>query len=148
MQEAVHPGEMSVESLGVNVRAHRLAVALSPTALAQRAGITPSYCRAIERGCKTPSTRVVQRLAAALDCAPADLFGVPGGPAIQGPRSPGRRALVAQLLETATVLDEAALRSLADYAGYLVQRRTSARPPRPVAAPIPLFPEGESGASE
>jgi hypothetical protein len=50
-------------------------------------------------------------------------------------------------LETATHLDEAALRSLVDYGGYLSQRRASARPTRPGVAPIPLFPEAESGAS-
>lgn len=140
-------GEPPTDACGVRVRAYRLAAALSTTALAHSAGIAPGYCSEIERGRKTPSTRVLRRLAETLGCSPADLLDdMHEAPAIAA--LDGRRDLVARLLETATHLDGDALRSLVDYAGYLGQRRASVRLPRAGAArlpsPVPLFPEAES----
>ncbi len=133
-------------ALGERVRARRLALGLSLARAAAAAGITPGYYGEIERGRKAPSIQVVQRVAASLECTVAELLERPA-PRLPAVVHDARRDLMATLLELTTRLDTEALRSLLDYAGYLVYGRGAARRHRvSSAAPLaePLFPDAHA----
>lgn len=68
------------------VYSRRRAIGLTIPALAERAGVDPSYITRIERGERTPSDRHVTKLAAALEVDPIDLFYALGriAPALRG----------------------------------------------------------------
>jgi transcriptional regulator with XRE-family HTH domain len=53
--------------LGLNVRRRREARKLTQEALAERAGLDPTYISGIERGVRNPSILSIARLAKALD---------------------------------------------------------------------------------
>jgi transcriptional regulator with XRE-family HTH domain len=53
--------------LGLNVRRRREARKLTQEALAERAGLDPTYISGIERGVRNPSILSIGRLAKALD---------------------------------------------------------------------------------
>lgn len=129
--------------LGERLRTRRLLAGLSLEETARRAGIAAGYCGEIERGRKTPSMRVLSRLAAAVNLSPAELLeGV--APLPQLPALDPRRPLLERLFETSAGLETEALRSLLDYAGYLSHLRTAARRPRtatPTPRAVPLFPD-------
>ena len=75
----------SANQLGQEIRDRRTALNLSVRALAEAAGVSPGYVAAIENG-RSASTgrapevslRVIEGLAAALDCTVIDLTGLPG----------------------------------------------------------------------
>lgn len=130
--------------LGERVRARRLLAGLSVEEAAGRAGIAAGYYGEIERGRKTPSVRVLRRIATALRLTPAQLLEefdpLPHLPALDP-----RRPMLARLFEVTAGLEAEALRSLLDYAGYLGQVRATARRTRPATvslpSPAPLFPD-------
>lgn len=82
-------------TLGNNVRAHRLARALSQEAFADMLGVHRTYIGAIERGDKNLSLRSVERLAERLGVEPLALLQ-PAGPSPEPAppvaRRTGRRA--------------------------------------------------------
>ena len=126
-----------LQTLSERVRGYRLAAGLSAAEVARRTGIATGYYSEIERGRKTPSTRVLKRLAEALGCSLAELLEGPDPlPAPAGSES--RREVLIRLLETSARLDTETLRSLLDYAGYLAQARTVLRRSRNAAAEAPL----------
>lgn len=129
--------------LGERLRTRRLLAGLSLEEIAHRAGIAAGYCGEIERGRKTPSMRVLSRLAAAINLSLAELLeGV--APLPQLPALDPRRPLLERLFETSAGLESEALRSLLDYAGYLGHLRTAARRSKATATmprAVPLFPD-------
>jgi transcriptional regulator with XRE-family HTH domain len=81
--------------LGSNVRANRLARAMSQEAFADLLGVHRTYIGAIERGDKNLSLRSVERLAERLGVQPVELLQSAGpspGPATPVERRTGRRA--------------------------------------------------------
>jgi transcriptional regulator with XRE-family HTH domain len=82
------------QTLGNNVRAHRLARELSQEAFADVLGVHRTYIGAIERGDKNLSLRSVERLAERLGLQPLALLqpAAPSpGPADPVQKRPGRR---------------------------------------------------------
>jgi transcriptional regulator with XRE-family HTH domain len=65
------------QRLGRNVRAYRDEHGLSQEQLAELIGVHRTYVGDIERGERNLSLRSVERLAAALQVEPRDLFGSP-----------------------------------------------------------------------
>ena len=62
------------QRLGAAIRTRRLALYLSQTRLARKAGIQQNTVSAIERGAYVPRADTLARIAAALDVPPADLM--------------------------------------------------------------------------
>ena len=73
---AEHPltPQTPAERLGAAIRTRRLALYLSQSILARRAGIQQNTVSAIERGAYVPRADTLARIAAALDLPPADLL--------------------------------------------------------------------------
>ena len=63
------------QRFGALVRKRRNAAALSQEALADKAGLHPTYISMLERGIRMPSLGVVERLARALGSTMASLMG-------------------------------------------------------------------------
>ncbi len=63
--------------LGRNVRAARLRAGLSQEQLALEADMKRSYVSDLERGTRNPSIKAIERLASALNLAPAELLKDP-----------------------------------------------------------------------
>jgi transcriptional regulator with XRE-family HTH domain len=59
------------------LRAKRFSLGLSQELLAEKAGLHPTYIGLIERGKRSPTLRVAQRLAQALGCDLSALLKVP-----------------------------------------------------------------------
>lgn len=59
---------------GQNVRYWRKERGLSQEEFADRAQLHPTYVSGIETGYRNPTVKIIGRIAAALDVAPADLF--------------------------------------------------------------------------
>ena len=64
---------MATSLTGTRIRDHRRAQGLRQTALAEAAGISPSYLNLIEHNKRNVSEKVLGALAQALDLDPADL---------------------------------------------------------------------------
>ena len=63
-----------VHTFGRNVRAAREARCLTQEDLEGLTGIKRSYISDMERGCRNPTLKAVERLATALEVAPAELL--------------------------------------------------------------------------
>lgn len=59
--------EIDYKEIGLRIKDRRVAMGLTQEAMAERAGITPTYASHIERGEKRPSLGVLVRIATALD---------------------------------------------------------------------------------
>jgi len=59
---------------GAAVRRKREQVGISQEDLASRAGLDRTYVSGIERGIRNPTVRMVERIAAALETTPSQLF--------------------------------------------------------------------------
>lgn len=59
--------EIDYGEIGRRIKDRRVAMGLTQEAMAERAGITPTYASHIERGEKRPSLGVLVRIATALD---------------------------------------------------------------------------------
>lgn len=59
------------------MRSRRLALGLSQAQLAQRAGFKQQHYSQLERGIRPLTTTMIERLAAAMECYPADLLTMP-----------------------------------------------------------------------
>jgi len=62
------------EVLATNLRNFRLARAWSQAFLAEKSGVTPNYIGMLENKVKFPSPETIQKLSAALDIDPTELF--------------------------------------------------------------------------
>jgi len=65
--------EPVLAKLGLNVRRRREARDLTQEALAERAGLDPTYISGIERGLRNPGIKNVARVAKALGLSTAEL---------------------------------------------------------------------------
>jgi transcriptional regulator with XRE-family HTH domain len=65
--------EALAEEFGRRLRAARTAAAMTQEALAERAGVHPTYISNMERGYSAPTLGTLVRLAAALQLDPAEL---------------------------------------------------------------------------
>ncbi len=85
--------------IAANVRRRRLALGLTQEGFAERARIDPRFFRFVEQGVKDISISSLLRLAAALNCKPADLLAAaeplvrkPGRPRKSPRATPPRRS--------------------------------------------------------
>lgn len=62
-------------NFGLHLRGLRLDASLSQEALAQRAGVHPTYISQVERGRRNPTLTTLARLAAALEVSLGELVG-------------------------------------------------------------------------
>jgi transcriptional regulator with XRE-family HTH domain len=60
--------------LGQVIKRRRVVAGLSQEELAERAGVHRTYVSQLERGIKSPSVRILDRMAAALDCEAWELL--------------------------------------------------------------------------
>jgi transcriptional regulator with XRE-family HTH domain len=67
--------------LAANLRKHRRTLGISQAALAEKADISTNYVAMIELERKFPSPEMLERLAAALEIEPQELFDMPPSPA-------------------------------------------------------------------
>jgi transcriptional regulator with XRE-family HTH domain len=82
------------KKLAANMRRYRMLAGLTQAELAERAGIADATVSRIERGRLTPSVRLAERIASALDLAVDDLVGSVSRPL----KNPLHRAPVARLV--------------------------------------------------
>jgi len=66
------------EVLAQNLKINRLKQGLTQDKLAEKAGISTHYLAMVELARKFPSADMIERLAAALDIEPHELFYMPG----------------------------------------------------------------------
>jgi len=66
------------EVLALNLKINRLKQGLTQDKLAEKAGISTHYLAMVELARKFPSAGMIERLAAALDTEPHELFYMPG----------------------------------------------------------------------
>jgi transcriptional regulator with XRE-family HTH domain len=85
-----------IRTFARNLKRLRLAAGLSQEDLALRAGLHRTYVGSAERGERNVSLKAIERLAAALDVAPAELLSgaweesAAGGPGLRPSRSASR----------------------------------------------------------
>ena len=79
--------------LGLRIRARRHAQGFALDQLAQRSGVSRSMLSDVERGAKTPTVLVLDRLATALGTSIARLLDEPSGDALVGLRNAQQRAV-------------------------------------------------------
>ena len=72
---------MDYADIGRRIRAKRRALKLTQSALAEMAGVTPSFLGHIERGTRVMSVETLVALCPALGCTPNELLGVEEAPA-------------------------------------------------------------------
>ena len=128
-------------SLGANIRAAREAALLSGQQLADRAGISRTWCNLIENGHVKPSGRVVCSIATALNVAPHDLLPTIKERPMSTKLSAELRSAADQLaascrtgelnaLDTASLASMIALSfSLAKWSDEAAEMEEAARPP-------------------
>ena len=63
----------ALRAFGLNVRRKREAQKLTQEALAEKAGLHPTYLSGVERGVRNPSLQILFRLARALDSSVSEL---------------------------------------------------------------------------
>jgi len=64
----------SIESIGENLRLHRLRKGLSQEQLALSAGVNTSYIGQLERGEKNPTVKILDKIASALEVTTVELI--------------------------------------------------------------------------
>ena len=63
----------ALRAFGLNVRRKREAQKLTQEALAEKAGLHPTYLSGVERGIRNPSVKIIARLAKGLVCTCSEL---------------------------------------------------------------------------
>ncbi len=63
-----------------NLRRLRNAKGISQEALAYEAGVNRTYLSKLEKAASYPGLEIIAKLAAVLECEPAELLRVPAGP--------------------------------------------------------------------
>ncbi|GBU28025.1 hypothetical protein R84B8_01583 [Treponema sp. R8-4-B8] len=66
------------EVLALNLKLNRQKLGLTQENLAEKAGISTHYLAMVELARKFPSAKMIERLAAALEIEPHELFYMPG----------------------------------------------------------------------
>lgn len=62
------------QRVGINIRYWRQKRGLSQEEFAERAELHPTYVSGIETGKRNPTVKIIERVAAALDVNPGELF--------------------------------------------------------------------------
>lgn len=61
--------------LGINIERHRKAKKMTTVELASMAGVKPQFISQIENGKRTPSLKILQKIAGALNTTTSELLG-------------------------------------------------------------------------